>query len=598
MKRSLTFERRTCVLLALACLVFALPAAAFAAAPQRGGNAQNRPNVTAQLSTGIVKLGQEVRVSIVAENVQSATIDALPKVDGLRFGPPSGPVQQISQMFDGFRRVQSQSLTWSVPVLAERKGDFRIPALSLTVDGEKRTTAELSFKVVEDLQGEELGLFEIDAPDQVAEGQPFTLELRFGWDAALDSRLNYANLSLPWLGALAGVVELDLPPVEQRSSITLNLNSRDRVTAEKIADRTEKGRTFHVLRLKKRYLATRAGKLSIPTSHLEFGTVDDSGGFFGLRRTSEKETYYKRFPAFDIEVIQLPENGRPLDFSGAVGKVYASAHADRRDVDAGESIKLTVEWTGDANLEFFEPPDLGRSDAFRGFRVYGTTDKKAYERRAVTYDLAPISPDVREIPPVPLRIYDPAQKAYTTVVTSPIPIQVRALKDANGLGAEAGAPQAVLDIRDIHPHPATASAHAPLGGWAPLSALGGVLGGWLLLRTWVRKNGDPDAPRARARRAARKRLVRELGAAQTASAQTAALHAFLGARSGESASAWLGRDALAWSRELEGRLADDDARALAQLTARLDERTWGGSDQALDGAEILRVADRVLKGGL
>ena len=72
-------------------------------------------------------------------------------------------------------------------------------------------------------------------------------------------------------------------------------------------------------------------------------------------------------------MIPLPEQGRPLDFSGAVGTFHASARADRTDVDVGDSIKLSVEWTGDGNLEFFAPPELDRLDAFAGFRVFGKT---------------------------------------------------------------------------------------------------------------------------------------------------------------------------------------------------------------------------------
>ena len=42
----------------------------------------------------------------------------------------------------------------------------------------------------------------------------------------------------------------------------------------------------------------------------------------------------------------------------------AARRVDRRDVDEGDPIALTVSWFGDANLEFFEPPDLSRLDAF------------------------------------------------------------------------------------------------------------------------------------------------------------------------------------------------------------------------------------------
>jgi hypothetical protein len=556
------------------------------------------PTVTAQLTTGIVKLGQSVGLVIVVENARTATVEEFPEVEGLRIGP-LGPASTSQQsIISGGRASTTYSLSWRVPVHPARKGEFRIPPLTVDVGGKKLQTRELALKVVEDLQGEDLGFFEIDAPDQVAEGQPFTLELRFGWDAQLESRINYANLSLPWFNGLAGAVELDAPVTPPTASyIELSLNTRDRIRAERIPDAQHDGRTFQLLRVRKRYVATRPGKLEVPTSHLEFGQIDQGGGFFQIRPTREKETFYKRFPAFAIDVVQLPEKGRPLDYTGAVGRILVSATPDRRDVDVGDSIKLSVEWTGDANLEFFEPPDPSRMDTFRQFRLYGTNDKKSYERRVVVYDLAPIAPDVKAIPPIPLRVYDPAQKAYVTVETPSIPIQVRPLKNAASLGAEDGRPAAVLDIRDIRAHPVLGATKETSRGWLPWSALGMALAGWAALRGWARRNGDPAAPAARARRAARHVLGRELRNAKSASAQSRAFERFLAARTGETPNAWLGRDVVQWSEE-HGALGADDARAVAQVVARLDERTWAGTDQPLDPAEIAAAADRALKGGL
>lgn len=555
------------------------------------------PTVTAQLSTGIVKLGQNATLVIVVENARSATVEPFPEIDGLRIGP-LGPMStsESSVLSPQGRWVTSASISWRVPVVATKKGEFRIPPISVDVGGPKLATRELVLKVVEDLQGEDLGWFEIDAPDQVAEGQPFSIELRFGWDAKLNGQLNYANLVLPWLGSLAGVVELEGPPTPP-NFVELSLNTRDRIRAEHLPDKQDKDRTFSLLRVRRRYLATRAGKIEIPTSHLEFGSVDDSGGFFSVRPAREKQTYYKRFPGFTIDVIKIPEKGRPFEYGGAVGKLSANATPDHRDVDVGESIKLSVEWTGDANLEFFEPPDLTRLDAFKDFRVFGTNDKKSYERRTVIYDIAPISPDVKEIPPVPLSVYDPALKAYTTVATPAIPIHVRPLKNATGLAPEGGPTgRSTLDIRDVRPYLALDAAEGERG-WVPWSALGAVFVGWIALRGWVRRSGDPDAPRARARRKASKVLARELATATKASEQARALERFLAARTGESANAWLGRDVVEWAGA-GARLSAEDAGALQASFARLDERTWGGTDQPVESAELVAIADRVVKGGL
>jgi hypothetical protein len=350
------------------------------------------------------------------------------------------------------------------------------------------------------------------------------------------------------------------------------------------------------MRIRKRYLASRAGKLEFATSHLEFGQVENS--IFNLG-PSEKHTYYKRVPPFTIDVLELPEQGRPLDFTGAVGALTANMNADRRDVEAGESIKVSVEWSGEGNLEFFDPPDPSRMDAFKGFRLYGTNDRKTSDRRVVTYDLAPISPEVQAIPPIPLVVFDPAKKAYVTVATDRIPIRVRPLKNASSLAAESSRPEPGFDIKDIQPEASRAREVPAPGGGTTAGVLISIPILWLGLRTAVRRRGDPDAPVARARRAARRTLRRDLAVAKTASEQTRVLQRFLAARSGESPQAWVGRDPLVWTQaSATPRLSADVAKSLRELLGRLDERAWARGDTAVDAAEIDRTADAVIGGGL
>src|SRR6185436_10278309 len=105
---------------------------------------------------------------------------------------------------------------------------------------------ELSLKVVDDLKGEELGYFRIDAPAQIVEGQPFVLEMRFGYDKALGEigeKVNYLNLMLPWLDQLPGLLELDPPAPTAGAGIVspIGLNQRGTTRAERIASVTENG---------------------------------------------------------------------------------------------------------------------------------------------------------------------------------------------------------------------------------------------------------------------------------------------------------------------------------------------------------------------
>jgi hypothetical protein len=592
------------MLVALVCACAWLAGAHASAQAQQGAL-----QVSARLSTGVAKLGSSVRLLIEVVGARTATLDALPEIDGLRAGKPSGPSLSESYEIFGRRQTVSRKLTWEIQLQPLRAGEFSVPSVRVQADGQTLQTRELALKVVEDLKGDELGFFEMDVPDQVVEGQPFTLEMRFGWDAALDRELNYANLTLPWMSALPGIIELEGTNTASNASfVELALNSRDRIRAEQLPQQTVNGRPFRMLRVRKRYLATRPGKLEFPISHFEFGQVSE-GGIFATR-PAERRTYFKSFPGFEIEVQKLPEQGQPLDYTGAVGTIQATASADRRDVDVGDSIKLTVEWTGAGNLEYFDPPDPARMEEFKDFRVYGTTDRKSYERRVVVYDIAPIASTVRAIPPLPLRVYDPVRKQYVTVATNPIAISVRPLKAGSTLANEQGPTAFEFDIRDIQTRSHRLRELARPRSYSVLAALAVVLAGWITLRTIVRRRGDPDAPRQRARRRARRELARALARAARegagASAQARAFQHFLAQRTGEGEQAWVGRDVRAWARAHaeEWPLSAEHAGELERLLQQFDERTWStggaaaGSDQALDARDVLDTADKLVRGGL
>ncbi len=554
--------------------------------------------VNARLSSGIVKLGSPAALILEVEGASDVQLGAPPAVDGLHFGKPSGPSRQDYVAFLNGRRTSSTTLTWSFAISADRKGEYKIPAIEVTADGKSARSNEVWLRIVEDLQGEQLGRFEIAAPSTVVEGQPFTVELRFGWDTRLDREVNRANLSLPWYGELGGVVELDPPPAEPgvKQITGVMINNSGNYAADSLDEQKTGDGTFRTMRMRRRFLAARAGKLEFSTSHLEFGRVSQD---FLLQR--ESKLYYKRFAAFTIDVVALPEKERPLDFSGAVGVLRASARADRTDVDVGDSIKLSVEWTGEGNLEFFNPPELDRLDAFQGFRCFGkASERKTADRRVLTYDLAPTTDKLTQIPPVPLSVFDPKQNAYVTITTQPVPIRVRALKNATGLSDEGPAKGGDYDIRDIQTGALALVRGSAPGAVSVWSSLALVACGWIGTRTWVRRQGDPSSPLLRRRRRARKELERQLSGASSAAQQARALQAFLAARSGERAEAWIGRDVLAWREaRAEGtRPGLDETRALSALLDELDGNCWGGRDVPIERGRILSVADALVKGGL
>ncbi|MCZ6596193.1 MAG: BatD family protein [Planctomycetota bacterium] len=588
----------------LFALLFALAALAPPPLFASAGQGRGEPRVTAQLRSGVVRLGDRTALVIEVEGTRRARILALPEVDGLALGPLPAPSTGYFTSFVNGRISELNTVTWAIPVRPQREGQFDIPPIELEIEGKRVRTRGVNLKVVADLRGEELGFLEIRASSsKVVEGQPFSIEVRFGWDASLRS-INYADLSLPWWGQMPGTLELDSawpPPGAKVIQHSVTVNSATFVDVEEIEAVDVGGRPYRILRLVRHLVATRPGLIEFPQGFLDFGRIESR--IFGRREKTA--SHFVRWPEFYVEVVPLPEEGQPYDYTGAVGTLDVQATVDARDVDVGDSIKLEVEWTGDGNLEFFGPPDLARMEAFSGFRVYGSVEDKGFARRTVTYDLAPISVDVEEIPPVPLTVYDPELGSYVTVETEAIPIRVRPLKGAVELGS--GAADFELDVRDIDARPVgNARAGSALGGLRepPPALVGATLVGvpllWLGLRTRVRRRGAPDAPIERRRRRARKRLARDLARARTASDELAALHVFLAARSREADQAWVGRDPLAWLRanalgapdvnRVNGR-GEDAAARLAELIARLERSAYAEENGPVGGKEVLRVAD-------
>jgi hypothetical protein len=579
----------------LACVGLLAPTAA----------AQSEASYGARLSSGLVRLGEELTLLVVIENAEGDIV-RLPAVEGLEFGRIPTREFNRSISLSGARRRETRTYTWRVPLRALAAGDYDIPGVELSVEGQSVVTQPFSLTVVEDMRGEELGLFEVRlSSTKLVEGQPLELEMTFGWDEGLANKVNHANLILPWWDKLPQLLELETPPAMTSHELTFYLNTRGRIVVEEIAPRRDGARSFRTFRLRRVFLPTRPGQISLTQPFLEFGEQEQRSIFGATRKP--RETYFVAGTPIEISVEPLPEQGQPLDFTGAIGTFAARAKADTRDVDVGESIKVEVSYAGNGNMQFFDPPDLSRDKAFQGFRVFGSTNRaKSLDRRTIEFDIAPLSDAVVEIPPIRLPVYDPELGAYTEVVTDPIPVRVRALAGEVSLGEGDEGNGFGDDIRDIKQRLLAASGSTdelPAPGPIPLGLVGlGVVFLWLTLRTEIRRRrGDPDAPVERRRRRARKQLARDLSAAEDDSDELRALLRFLAARSREPEWAWVGRDPIEHLAHSDDPELAEGGEVLALTIGKLESAAYAGRENGKSRPghrEILTLADQLIRGGL
>jgi len=148
--------------------------------------------------------------------------------------------------------------------------------------------------------------------------------------------------------------------------------------------------------------------------------------FFGLGRTVRQTI---RSNPITITVLPLPEAGKPVDFSGAVGSFSISATVDKNNVKTNEAIKFKVKLAGSGNIKILPQPKI---DFPGDFEVYEPTVTENIQRdniqiagdKTFEYVLIPRFPGNQTIKPVAFSYFDLANKSYQRVTTDALDISV------------------------------------------------------------------------------------------------------------------------------------------------------------------------------
>ena len=220
-----------------------------------------------------------------------------------------------------------------------------------------------------------------------------------------------------------------------------------------------------------------------------------------------------------LEVKSLPDGAPPGFDSTYVGDFAIDAQVDRVDIDAGQSMTLTLTVRGEGAIRRTTPPNLQtggfRFRAPRDFdeRIDTTADRVGGER-VYRYWATPQHGGKQTIPPLHIPYFNPRAERYEIARTEPIEIMVRG--DPTQLGDDPEedrnnfiAPDIRLIIEgDTISSVTAARLHRAVWYWL-LAALPGLVFLSIMISDRVRRNLNKDTPRSRLRRArgrARKRL--------------------------------------------------------------------------------------------
>ncbi len=131
-----------------------------------------------------------------------------------------------------------------------------------------------------------------------------------------------------------------------------------------------------------------------------------------------------------IEVLPLPEKGRPEGFSGAIGDFAIEVTGDSATARQGEPVMLSVELKGRGNFSRIEGPSFPETETWRIYDPEATfkpsDDLGLRGRKRFDYIFMPEQHGALELPQTIFSYFDPAEAEYVTLTAPPIPIQVEA----------------------------------------------------------------------------------------------------------------------------------------------------------------------------
>jgi hypothetical protein len=357
----------------------------------------------------------------------------------------------------------SSSVTFNYVLLPRKAGKFTIGPARIELDGRSYRTAPIEITVSSgqapqsaaepsgeakeqekpQLRGKDLFIETVVNRKKAYVNEQIVLTFRFYQGVRLFNNPEYTPPSL------TGFWSEDLPPKKSYNKVI-------------------NGTQYYVQELKTALFPTSTGKLTIGPAELKC-TVEDVDRFFSRDPFSifdsdlmslfrqGKPQILKSKP-IEIEVLPLPEMGRPEGFSGTVGDYKMKVSVDRSEVEVGQPITLKARISGVGNVKSVGEPAIPELPDFRTYSS-GSSEKVSKENYQVsgvkTYEevLIPKKAGKYTLPPIEVSFFNPKAKSYKTLKSEPIlltvlpPAEASPTEIAQLSKQEIGA--AVKDIRYI-----------------------------------------------------------------------------------------------------------------------------------------------------
>ena len=375
------------------------------------------PELVASVSKNKLGLNQRVKIQFTI-NKQGADNFQAPNFKNFQI--VSGPSQSISQSWVNGNASFSQSYSYIVKPL--KKGEFLIPAASIKLNNKILTSKSVKVIVLDPVEIPK----DPNDPNYIAQQNVHLVA--------------EISKSSPYVGE--GIY------VEYRLYVSQNISVRDfsytdspqyngfwnqdiKIRGLTTQNGTYNGEQYRYVVLQKALLIpTKSGKLTIDPIEMDIviGVPTGRGDFFGnpiVKNITKSFASAKKF----IRSKELPIEGKPESFNGAVGDFNFIVSSSKNILKSNETATVSVKVTGNGNLKLFELPEIKTPSELEVFtpeqkEKINVTSRGIRGSVTKNYTVVPQFKGKYKVPSTEFSYFDLKEKKYVRLTSEDIFVDV------------------------------------------------------------------------------------------------------------------------------------------------------------------------------
>lgn len=400
--------------------------------------------VRIQTSRGPHYLGEPIEIQVIASDfAEEPTPEIEPgePVGGrLRYAGVSDSTSTSISIINGrMSRVKEVHFVYRFEFVPDRQGRTRIPAFVVSQSNTSRSTRPFALEI-EGVESTGLVGLSLNLPEgPIFVGQKVPIEVELTIDVEAQRDLVSYRAIVP-LFDQPDVRFVDEAPVASDTQLEIETAAGTLRLPAVSSEQQVGGRRQLVVRARRTMIALAAEEIEAAPPRVVISRgVRFRRDLFNQRTPTATERLMSEGDPVRLEVIEVPREGRPPSFAGAVGKGFTlEVSVDRSVVQLGEPILLSFHLRGDGDLSTASLPPLDAEGLFdpSQFRLPEDPPAGLVDEDGKHFEVAVrvLDADAREVPAIAYTWFDADSRAFETTHSRPIALSVGA---AEIIGADA-----------------------------------------------------------------------------------------------------------------------------------------------------------------